>query len=119
MGKIRRPGISSIKSRYLRRIKGLSVETMGLQMTAKKRGRPPTGKAATGAERVRKYRQTRKAMIEAGGRRLDLVLDQETTLALGVCMAAHSGITAGELVGQLLQREARYLQGVESELKAE
>lgn len=89
----------------------------GSEVTAKKRGRPPTGKAATGAERVRKYRQTRKAMIEAGGRRLDLVLDHETTLALGICMAAHSGISAGELVGQLLQREARYLQGVESELK--
>lgn len=83
-------------------------------MTAKKRGRPPTGKAATGAERVKRLRDRVKAK---GGRRLDLVLDQETTLALGVCMAAHSGISAGELVGQLLQREARYLQGVESELQ--
>lgn len=83
-------------------------------MTAKKRGRPPTGKAATGAERVKRLRERVKA---TGGRRLDLVLDQETTLALGVCLAAHSGISAGDLVGQLIQREARYLQGVESELK--
>lgn len=83
-------------------------------MTAKKRGRPSTGKAATAAERVKRLRDRVKAN---GGRRLDLVLDHETTLALGVCMAAHSGISAGELVGQLIQREARYLQGVESELK--
>lgn len=82
-------------------------------MTAKKRGRPSTGKEGTGAERAKRYRQRAKA---DGRRRLDLVLDHETTLALGVCMAAHSGISAGELVGQLLQREARFLQGVESEL---
>ena len=83
-------------------------------MTAKKRGRPPTGKAATGAERVKRLRERVKAN---GGSRLDLVLDQETTLALGVCVAALDGISAGELVSQLLQREARYLQGVESELQ--
>lgn len=83
-------------------------------MAEKKRGRPPTGKAATSAERVKRLRDRVKA---TGGRRLDLVLDQETTLALGVCLAAHSGISAGDLVGQLIQREARYLQGVESELK--
>lgn len=85
-------------------------------MAEKKRGRPTTGKAATGAERVKRLRERVKA---GGGRRLDLVLDQETTLALGVCMAAHSGISALELVGQLLRREARYLQGVESQLGAD
>lgn len=86
-------------------------------MTAKKRGRPPTGKAATGAERVRKYRQTRKAMIEAGGRQLDLVLGRDAVNALLVCIGAHSGLTVSQLVSQLLEREARFLQGVESEIQ--
>lgn len=86
-------------------------------MTAKKRGRPSTGKAATGAERVRKYRQTRKAMIEAGGRQLDLVLGRDAVNALLVCIGAHSGLTVSQLVSQLLEREARFLQGVESELQ--
>ena len=82
-------------------------------MAEKKRGRPSTGETPV-KERVRKFRER---ALKDGRRRLDLVLDQETTLALGVCMAAHSGISAGELVGQLLRREARYLQGVESEIQ--
>jgi hypothetical protein len=75
-------------------------------MTAvKKRGRPPTGKAATGAERVRKFRQRAG---KDGGRRLDLVLDRASVDALGVCMTEHKG-TVGELVGSLLRREAARL----------
>ena len=85
-------------------------------MTAKKRGRPSTGKAATGAERVRKFRERG---LKDGGRRFDLVLDRDAVNALLVCIGTHSGLTIGQLVGQLLQREARFLQGVESELKAE
>lgn len=83
-------------------------------MTAKKRGRPSTGKAATGAARVKRLRDRVKA---DGGQRFDLVLDRESVNALLVCIGAHSGLTYSQLVGQLLQREARFLQGVESELE--
>lgn len=82
-------------------------------MTAKKRGRPSTGKAVTGAERVKRLRDRVKA---DGGQRLDLVLDRDTVDALLVCIGAHSGLTVSQLVSQLIQREARFLQGVESEL---
>lgn len=86
-------------------------------MATKKRGRPPTGKAMTEAERARKYRETRRAKIQAiGGRRLHLVLDRDAVDALLVCIGAHSGLTVGQLVGSLLKREAGYLQGVEAEL---
>ena len=75
-------------------------------MTAKKRGRPPTGKAATGAERVQRFRAKAK---NDGGKRLDLVLDRGAVDALLVCIGAHSGMTTSEIVGQLLQREAERL----------
>ena len=75
-------------------------------MTAKKRGRPSTGKAATGAERVKRFRE--KAAKD-GGKRLDLVLDRDAVDALLVCIGAHSGLTVGQLVGSLLQREAERL----------
>jgi len=75
-------------------------------MTGTKRGRPPTGKAATGAERVKRYRA--KAAKD-GGKRLDLVLDRDAVDALLVCIGAHSGLTVGQLVGSLLQREAERL----------
>ena len=78
-------------------------------MTAKKRGRPPTGKAATGAERVKRFRE--KAAKD-GGKRLDLVLDRDAVDALLVCIGAHSGLTVGQLVGSLLQREAERLKPI-------
>lgn len=82
-------------------------------MTAKKRGRPKTGKAMTDSERHKQFRARLKA---AGGKELRLVLDRDAVDALLVCIGAHSGLTPGALVGDLLRREARYLQGVESEL---
>ena len=76
-------------------------------MAEKKRGRPSTGKAMTEAERARKYRETRRAKIQAiGGQQLKIVLDRDAVDALVVCIGAHSGLTAGQLVGSLLQREA-------------
>ena len=76
-------------------------------MTGAKRGRPPTGKAETGsAERVRRFRAKAK---KDGGKRLDLVLDRDAVDALLVCIGAHSGLTVGQLVGSLLQREAERL----------
>lgn len=78
-------------------------------MTAKKRGRPSTGKAATGAERVKRFRE--KAAKD-GGKRLDLVLDRDAVDALLVCIGAHSGLTVGQLVGSLLQREAERVRAV-------
>ena len=75
-------------------------------MTAKKRGRPSTGKAATGAERVKRYRA--KAAKD-GGKRLDLVLDRESAAALDACVQANRSVTVAQLVGSLLQREAERL----------
>ena len=75
-------------------------------MTAKKRGRPPTGKAATGAERVKRFRD--KAAKD-GGKRLDLVLDRESAAALDACVQANRSVTVAQLVGSLLQREAERL----------
>lgn len=89
-------------------------------MATKKRGRPPTGKAMTEAERARKYRETRRAkvapILATGGRQLKIVLDRDAVDALAVCIMAHSGLNAGELVAKLLKREAGYLQGIEGEL---
>ena len=75
-------------------------------MTAKKRGRPSTGKAATGVERVMRYRA--KAAKD-GGKRLDLVLDRESAAALDACVQANRSVTVAQLVGSLLQREAERL----------
>ena len=75
-------------------------------MTGTKRGRPPTGKAATGAERVKRYRA--KAAKD-GGKRLDLVLDRESAAALDACVQANRSVTVAQLVGSLLQREAERL----------
>ena len=75
-------------------------------MTAKKRGRPSTGKAATGAERVKRFRE--KAAKD-GGKRLDLVLDRESAAALDACVQANRSVTVAQLVGSLLQREAERL----------
>ena len=75
-------------------------------MTGTKRGRPPTGKAATGAERVKRHRE--KAAKD-GGKRLDLVLDRESAAALDACVQANRSVTVAQLVGSLLQREAERL----------
>lgn len=89
-------------------------------MAEKKRGRPPTGKAMSDAERARKYRATRRAkvapILATGGKQLKLVLDRDSVDALLVCIGTHQGMTASEIVGNLLKREAGYLQGVEGEL---
>ena len=75
-------------------------------MTAKKRGRPSTGKAATGAERVKRFRER---AAKDGGKRLDLVLDRESAAALDACVQANRSVTVAQLVGSLLQREAERL----------
>ena len=78
-------------------------------MTAKKRGRPSTGKAATGAERVKRFRER---AAKDGGKRLDLVLDRESAAALDACVQANRSVTVAQLVGSLLQREAERLKAI-------
>ena len=72
-------------------------------MAEKKRGRPPTGKAASDLERKRKQRARLK---QDGGKQLELILDRDSVDALLVCIGAHGKITVSELVGRLLRDEA-------------
>ena len=96
---------------------GLAVETNGYgisglhnfnggKVTATKRGRPSTGKALTGSERVKRHRER---AAKDGGKRLDLVLDRESAAALDACVQANRSVTVAQLVGSLLQREAERL----------